>query len=199
MAIITYPIQEASFELVRERIGAILADELANQAILLSKPYINASVYIERSVPTSFTETSLVNISLSKGDYGLLTAISQDGTYMFDIDIYTKSKTIGNNRGDYLATQKLQRLVGICHHILSHNKYRTLGFAPPFIEHTEVSEIKFAEPNKIEEAVNLMMGRITFSVRVPEKNQAVTPSLIDGYETQVFLNDTEFGYKYESI
>ncbi len=197
MAIIDYAIQPASFELVRERIGAILKDELSNQSTLLGKSYINADVFIERSISMNQTETSMINVSLASGDYGLITAISQDGTYNFDIDIFTKSKTIGNDRGDYLASEKLQRLTGICHHILSHNRYRTLGFAPPFIENVTVSNIKFASP-QTEETANLLMSRLSMAVRVPESNNPVTPNLIAGYETVWKINETDLGYKIES-
>jgi hypothetical protein len=196
MPLITVPIPESSYILVRDRIAAILADELPNQATLLSLPYVDAKVFTERHKAIDKTETSVVNVSLANGDYNLLTAISQDGTYTFHIDIQTKAKTNQNQRGDFLSSAKVQRLAGICHYILSDPKYRVLGFTPPFIEHTEVSGVQYSSPIKIDEAPNVLMARLTFIVRVPENNLPDAGTLITGYDTTVKMSLTDFGYMY---
>jgi len=142
-SIITEAIEKGSFEFVRDRIGAILADELPSQATLQADSNLNVKgVYIERFVPFSHTDCPCVNVSLDLGEYSSFTRQRQDGTYQFFIDVYEKSATTDGNRGDYLANVKLQKLANICRAILSHHKYTTLAFAPPFIEHTEVKNIR---------------------------------------------------------
>ena len=195
---ITDLIPQNSYELVRDRIAEILADELPNQATLAGESYINANVFTERTIPIQQTETSLVEVSLARGDYDLMTAINKDGTYTYHIDIFTKSKSNENIRAGELASRRLQRLTGICSIILSHWKYRTLGFMAPFIEHTEVQQIQFAKVDKNNDAATVVMSRITFNVRVPESISKDNPTLIAGYETSVKISDTDFGYKYQT-
>jgi len=197
MAIIIGAIGQRAYELIRDRIGEILADELPNQSILNGNdPNLNPKVFRERFIPPSDEELPMVNVELAKGDYGLITAISQDGTYTYHIDVHTKSKTSGSARGDYKSASLCQRLTGVIHAILSDAKYRTLGFDRPFIEHVSVSDIQFATPTNGKDASSIMMGRLTFTVRVPESVEAYTPVLIDGYDTSVEMDETNEGYVY---
>lgn len=196
-SIITEAISTGSFELVRDRIAAILADELTSQATLQLDPNLNVKgVYIERFVPFSHTDCPSVNVSLDSGEYSSFTRLRQDGTYQFFIDVYEKSATIDNDRGDYLANVKLQKLANVCRAILSHHKYNTLAFAPPFIEHTEVKNIRIGTPQNKSESENMVMARMTFEVRVPETVQPITPTDIDGYTTKAILGLTDKGYLY---
>lgn len=197
MSIIIGAISPRAYELIRDRIGSILADELPNQSALNGgDPNLNPKVFIERFVPPSDEEMPMVNVECAKGDYGLITAISQDGTYQYHIDVHTKSKTSATDRGDSMSAVLCQRLVGVIHAILSDAKYRTLGFAKPFIEHVEVTDIQFAAPVNGKDASSVMMGRLTFTVRVPENVEAYVPTLIDGYDTTVELGNTNDGYVF---
>lgn len=196
-SIITEAILTGSFELVGDRIAAILADELASQATLQSDPNLNVKgVYIERFVPFSHTDCPTVNVSLNLGDYSSFTRLRQDGTYQFFIDVYEKSATTIDGRGDSLANKKLKKLYNVCRAILSHHKYNTLAFAPPFIEHTEVKSVVFGSPQNKSESENMVMARMTFEVRVPETVQPITPTDIDGYTTKAILGLTDKGYLY---
>lgn len=197
MALIKEKIPESSFIEVRKRISEILADELPNQAALNKAEWIAAKVYSERETAIDKSEPSLINISLSRGDFGLITAISQDGQYNFNIDIYTRAKTTIAKTGDQESSERLQRLSGICHYILSHPTYRTLGFEPPFIEHCSVSTVQFAEPIKEDQASNIFMSRIVFGFRVPERSVPGKGVLIAGYKTTVKMSETDYGYVYE--
>lgn len=196
-SIIDTAINTGSFELVRDRIAAILADELPSQATIQSDENLAVKgVFIERFVPFSHTDCPSVNVSINTGEYSSFTRLRQDGTYQFFIDVYEKSSAISEDRGDKLASIKLQKLANVCRGILSHPKYNTLAFAAPFIEHTEIKSIGFGAPNGSSESENMVMARMIFEVRVPENSDASTPLDIAGYTTKAVLGLTDKGYLY---
>ena len=97
-AIIPDAIPPRAFEIIRDRIARILADEIPSQATLKSDPdlaLIN-EIFVERFVPFDHTEVPAVNVSLSNGDYDNFTQIDQTGTYIFNVDVYANSNTIGS-------------------------------------------------------------------------------------------------------
>ena len=55
-ALITYEIQEQNFEKVRDRIGAIIAEEILGQKAITRNDLFDAKVWIERSIPFDNTE-----------------------------------------------------------------------------------------------------------------------------------------------
>lgn len=194
-ALITEQIGEQSFELVLDRICQVLTLELDNQSTLQANPDLKPEIFKERIVPVTHAECPVLNVALSKGEYDIMTSISKDGTYMFDIDAYFACKSSLNERGDTKAMIKLHRLIGVIRAILSHHKYRLLGFPAPFIEHTEVKEINIADPANTRDATSTVFARITFIVRVPEKTTPIEPSLLaKSSYTTVKLKDTDKGY-----
>jgi hypothetical protein len=209
MAKINTIIPEQAFELIRNQIGRILADEIANQVLIGGNYDLDATVYIERFIPFQETELPAVNISLQQGDLAGQTAIQSDGTYVFNVDAYTYSKSEGavdddpdpsnTTRGDSLAFIKLQRLLGVCRAILDDPRYKTLGFAPPFINNRHVSMIGIQSPPNKGDMANCVMGRIVVSVKAPEVTDLIQPQLIEGYKTTVKLEASEKGYLFLSV
>lgn len=198
-------IASQAFERIRDRIGEILADEIANQAELDEEhgSDIEATVYIERSAAFGHTELPAVNVMLARGQYGGDggdNAITSDGTYNYNIDCYclSKSKVIDGetNQGDQLASVKLHRLLGVVRAILRNARYKTLGFATPYIMQVKVGDIQLSDQLNINDTLNVMMGRLTLIVRVAENHELIEPSLIAGYDTQVKLGLTDKGYVF---
>ena len=73
-----------------------------------------------------------------------------------------------------------------------HWKYRRLDFAPPLIEHTEINEIKFADPDQRNESMSVMMARIIFIVRCNETIAPLTnATVINGNTTGVTFTLTQ--------
>jgi len=196
MAIITEQIAPRKFELIRDRIATILQSEITNQAAIQSDPKLNAVVFLERFVPFQEVEMPAINVGFANGDYQNLTQIKQEGTYNFNIDVYYSANTTVANRADQIASVDLQRLMGVCQNILSHQRYNTLGFAAPYIQHVEVSSIKIAQPENNKDASSVMMGRLVFTVIAPESNVTTVPTLIAGYDTQVLIGNTLNGYVF---
>lgn len=196
-AIITEKIPPRSFEVVRDRIAQILAMELINQNTLSPGEGLNVNrVHVSRLIPFEDQEMPAINVMPTKGEYTDFTRTRQDGTYEFSIICYQKSATVGSGRGDELAGVKLDRLMGVCQYILSHWKYDTLGFAPPFIERTEVQSISYMDAMKANEASSAVVGVLSFTVRVPEDINKLTPQNIESFTTSVKLEETDKGYIY---
>lgn len=196
MSRITAAIAPQGFELIRNRIGEIIADELSNQAALLGDEKLDATVFVERTSPIDKTELPVINVSLSNGKYENKHQGSVDGTYAFNVDVFTKSKSTDNADGDVESAFILQRIIGICRSILENPIYNTLGFATPFIGRTYCSEINIAAPGK-DDSINTMMGRLTFNVMCNEPNVLISPALIAEYNTQVKLELTDKGFYYQ--
>jgi hypothetical protein len=194
MSVITTIIAPQSFEIVRDRIGEILADELHSQWILASLTTVEPTVWTERFVPFDKEELPVVNVSLEKGDYSNQDVLKSDGTYRFNIDCYTRAASTDTEAGDVLAVYKLHRLSGLCRAILEHTKYKTLGFVPPFIMNRHIESISLASPADAADATSVVMDRMVLVVRVPEYNGVFVPNLIAGYETSVKLDLTDRGY-----
>lgn len=193
---ITTAIGSRAFELIRNQIGVILADELPSQATLNGDARLNAQVFTERFVPVADEEVPLVIVSFSMIEPGLKTSLTIDGNMTYFIDCYEKAKSTDTEQADEKATIRLQRLTGVICGILNHHKYRTLGFAGAFIEHTEINSAKIAAPSNAKDASSVVMSRIEFSVRAPDSNQIIEPNLIEGYSTQALIELTNQGYKY---
>jgi len=185
-----------SFELIRDRIAEILANELPNQATLHVDANLNAPVFIDRIVPLHDEELPLVNVLMASGTYNSFTQTKQDGTYTFNVDIYVGSASSSIEDADVLSMRKLQKLSGVIQGILMHPNYVTLGFARPFIEHREVANISTGIPNNNLDASSVTQARLELVVRVPETSVPMVPNDIEGWQTQVFMGLTDKGYIY---
>jgi len=195
---ITTAIPEQAFELIRDKIGLIIADELAAQFVLNPDPRIDAPVFIERIVPIDKSETPVINILYSRSNYDNNTAIKSDGENTYNIDVYSKGKSKEGEQGDTLAMIALARLLGVIRAILESPHYLTLGFAPPFIKKTTVTGIQVADPRDNQDGANMMMGRLTFTVDAVDVTEQIQPVDAEGYDTQVKLSETDKGFVYIS-
>jgi hypothetical protein len=182
-----------AFELIRNRIAEILVDELPSQATLAGDAQLNARVFVERFVQFDLTEIPAVNVSINRTAYSEQTQRNTDGEHTFSVDVHTSAKSTSAVRGDSLAIFRLQKLLGVVRGILEDSRYKTLGFAPPFIESRKVTSIEYAQPTE-GDGTSTVVGRITFVVRAPDRSGVVTPELIAGYDTQVKLALTNKGY-----
>lgn len=180
---------------MRDRIADILYDELDIQSQLNYDTDLDVEVLIECTNPIDKTEASVIIVSLASGSYANKNQGGVDGTYTYNIDVFTNSKTTESTAGDKNAALKLQRLLGLCRAILEDPVYRTLGFAAPFISRVNCVDIKIADTGR-DDAVNTAMGRLTFNVVLNESSKLLIPNLIEGYDTVVKLGETANGYSY---
>lgn len=195
MSILNGIIPQQNFELVRDRIGQILADEFARQFALTSDPDFDLEVWIERFIPFDKEELPTINVSLSAGTFANQTAKQTEGTYTYFIDAHTKAKTSDSDAGDALATIKLHRLLGMCRAILENPGYKTLGFTAPFLSNRRIERLDIADPGA-QDATSSRMGRLAFTVRVVETMELIDASPLGSSFTTVKLHSTEKGYFY---
>lgn len=196
MSNIVKPIVQREWELIRDRLGLILAQELATQAqldyndVLFSLP----DVYIERYIPFNHTEMPAINVMVAQGEYTQETQETQDGTWTFYVDGYQKATDEDGQRGDQYAAMRLQRLMGVCQAIIMDSRFKTLLFEPGAISNRRVVSIMMADPTKAMEATNAVMARMTVEVRVSDDVELVDSIALADYATQAQLSDTAIGY-----
>ena len=199
-ALLTNKIPAQQFEVIRDRIATILADEIASQALIAPvTPELNAKVFMERFVPFDKTDMPCVNVVFANGTYDNQDPKTANGNYNFFIDVYTKAKTTATDGGDKLATIKLHSLLGICRAILSNPQYDTLAFARPSIQRVTVVDIAVEQPQNTQDGSSVIMGRLTLDVRACESVQLLTANNISGWETSVKMDETETGYQFSNV
>jgi len=200
MALLNLKIPEQQFEIVRDRIGFILADEIAAQALIApATPELDATVFLERFVPFDKTDIPCLNVTFASGSYGNEDAKNSTGTYKYNIDVYAKAKSTTTDGGDKLATIKLHRLLGIVRAILESPQYMTLAFPRPSLNRVTVVDIAIEQPQNTQDGSSVIMGRVTFDVSVCEGVQLLTGQDIGGYKTEVKMNETDKGYQFSNI
>lgn len=198
MSVIQQEIPLQSFELVRDQIGAILADEIDAQHYMTQNPLFDLRVWVERFIPFDHKELPAVNVSLFGGSYEGQSVKQHDGVYKYLIECYTAAKTKDGEPGDALAMIRLHRLLGVCRSIIMDAKYLTLGFEKPFIMNRHFESLAIADPGR-QDAVSVARGRLVLSVKVPETFDLKEVDTIYGYETRVRLHETDKGYVYIGI
>lgn len=187
-----------AFEFVRDRIAEILIDELESQAVDHYNLYadIGGRVFVERSIAFDKTHLPCINVSVGTGTYANQHQGQSQGEYTFFIDVHTNAEAItGERSSDKVAMIHAQRLAGLIRAILENPIYKTLGFKPPFISRRYMEKFDIAAP-KANDALHSSMIRQYFHVSVAETSILKTPPLIDGYDTEVTVNNTSEGYQY---
>ena len=199
MPIINTIIQPRSWILVRDRIGQILKDELANQAAITYNDYINCDVYVERWSPVNLNEcidTSVVIVGIESIKPENSTWIDRDDVVQYSIVTTTAMAASPTNGGDVNAMMRNQEITGIIDGILTHPEYITLAFPKPFIIRSKVVDIKFGMQNR-QESAGMVSSVVTLEVSFDQSEPESTTTPLSESLTSVKINDTENGYKYE--
>lgn len=194
-------IPKQNFEIIRDRIAAILKDELDHQyAGLGNYDFADIAVTTEDNSSTDKTDCPIVNVALSKASWDNENLGSSDGTYVFDIDVVTNAKTEDARDGNYIASILMQRIAGGIRSILKNPVYKTLDFTtvPGFILRTTVSELNIRARHQ-NDALNSEMGRITFVVMANETTSYIEALMVEDYLTKVKVNNTQKGYQYYGV
>jgi hypothetical protein len=196
MADIPIQIPQRNFEIIRDGIGALLAFELADQAVTA-----NVGVWRERMIAFDQKELPAVNVGFDNNNFDNQNAISKIGTMQFFIDVMANEKHVGHEKeeqGDLLANITCQRIAGIIDYILSSTEYYTLGFAPGLIRSRWVSSINMGKLSE-QDTKHSTVCRLTFNVIANEEVNPVAATPLSILGTQVKLNETDEGYKFEII
>lgn len=198
MALINGIIEQQNFELVRDKIGEILKIELQNQFSLNpTLKVLDSKVFVERFIKFDKSELPAINVFFNSGNYSNQTALKQDGTYQYNIDMFTSAKSTDLKRGDSLSLVNLQRLAGVVRSILQSSFYIRLGFAAPSISHRSVKSIQISEPQQNMDGSNMMYGRLILEVIFEETAINFVPINLACNDTTIKLFETEKGYEWQ--
>jgi len=191
-------ISPRNFELIRDRIAAILADELFQQFLMdYEDSFELPDIWIDRVIPfDSKSQFPAVNVGLAKGTWILESQISQTGTWQYFIDVYVGAKSSDNLPGDQKAAQKLHRLMGIIQAILMDHRYVTLDFDTPGIYNRSFADVDIADPEQSMNKFNAILARLQFNVTVSDDVEFATGIPLADFTASVKLSDTSKGYVY---
>jgi len=182
------------FELIRDKIGLILYNEISNQYALTSDEKLNVKIFVERFVAFDKTDFPCINVMFSGSQYSNKNTTVVDADNTFYIDIYTSAIATPLNSGDSLSTFHLHKLLGICRSILSNPQYRGLAITPSIVSSTMVESLQIQEPQNKQDGTSTIMGRLSFRVRAVEDTSLLDANDIDGTETKIKLNLSDKGY-----
>jgi hypothetical protein len=198
MQLVNYKIEPQNYELILERVGQILTLEFENQFIQFYNSICSdVAVYIEHFDPTNFTEMSIVSLSIDKGTYDNRHAGYVRGTYIYNIDLYTNSKSIGDDRGDKLSAVINHRIAGIIRAILENPIYKTLGFEPGSVGNLRVNSIEWGKIMKSnQDARNIYMSRIQLEFQAQETTPLLTGVPLLSMITKIKLENSDNGLQF---
>lgn len=191
---ITAIIPVQGFEIVLNRLGAILFLEIANQRTL-GNDMEPIGFYLERTDSYDKDEGIVVNVSLVNTPYSGKTQTASQSDSVFNIDVYVNAKGSSVLSGDDAARQKLHKYVGWVRYILSCTYYKTLGFPPGGLGGAAVDDSSFDPLINRESGDHIRFSRTTYSARIMENQEAWAGVPLDGNDTKILINQTSKGYK----
>lgn len=196
--VITEVIGVQGFEVVANRIGAILAEEIANQQTLQGFTE-TVEYYLERIEPFDKDQDVMITIAFRQAEYEGFTTSDSQGQYHYLIDIFCSGYGEGEIEPSIVAKNKLFRYVGLVRYILSSSKYLTLGFPPGLIGGKYIEKItidtdysNFGNHSNYDGSY-IRFARIIYKVRVQE-NQLLWEGIpLGGNTTNITHDNTGSG------
>jgi len=200
MAIINNAIPTANFELIRDRIGYILAEEFGYQYTLTGNDALNATIWVERTTPFDKTELPAINIQFIKTDYDTRDQKMVQTENRFLFSVYAKSPTVGSVEGSVISLLNVQKMMRMVRAIMQHPAYRTLygdGTNPLSVRSINFTSQVIPDEKPIMDSTNTRSGFLELVVSSIERVELANglPCLSVG--TLVKVNETELGYRYE--
>lgn len=192
--LITEIIPLQNFEIIKDRLGVILFEELMNQKKLQCKG-IDIDVSIERQEPYDKAEDVVVNISQNNIAYGSIDERNSQGNISFNIDVYASGNATIEVDGNTTTRVKLDMVLGWIRYILSSTKYQTLAFPKGFIGGTYVDSVQYDDNYGSQDGAFVRMARLQFSVRASEVQEMWNGLEFTGNDTVIKLDNGTKGYK----
>src|SRR5690349_14360481 len=87
MSLIEVPIGQQAFEVIHNRIGGILKEELETQAVLTYDEDLSLKVYKERDIPFNDGERCIMNVMMDNGEFEMQTLVQQTGVYRYNVEV----------------------------------------------------------------------------------------------------------------
>ena len=192
--LITEIIPLQNFEIIKDKLGVILLEELSNQKTIQSLSS-DLGIFIERQEPYDDSEDVVVNISQNNVSFGSIDEKISQGNISFNIDVYASGNATIDFDGNTITRKKLDLILGWIRYILSSTKYQTLGFQKGFIGGTFVDSIQYDDNYGSQDGAFVRMARLQFSVRANESQQMWNGLEFTGNDTVTKLDSGTKGYK----
>lgn len=198
MALINDTIPADYFQLIRDKIAAILLDELSNQFTLSgNKDFDLSQIWNERRRPFNLSELPAVNLSIGPLSYGAKFGLQRQPEVMYWIDVYNSKLYTDDADADALSSDGAWSMLRAVQFILDHASYRTLELSP-YVMHTECVRITPGEA-EMSDGARCSILRLEFQVKTQSiipANEPINWALSD---SKVKIGTTELGYFYQLI
>lgn len=196
MALITEIIPQQGFEIVRDRLGAILFTEISNQITLQSLDD-TFECYIDRSTAYDKSEDVMINVYANSAAYSGQNQVGSQEDITCFVDIFAGAKQTLITTGDTKSLSVLDKYLGMCRYILASTKYKTLDFPYGFVTRVYVENWQKDDNYGREQADFIRMARLTVSVVCAESQGMWEGVPLSGIDTTIKLGQTELGYRLE--
>lgn len=197
-AVITSIIPVQRFETIRDKIALVLAEELANQQVLVEGDggeFTAPTVWTDRYVPFDKTELPALVVSFGLGEYSNQTQISAEGVYSYFIDVYANAENEEDTDGYKLSNAKMARIMGMVRYILTSPAYKTLGLPAGYILNRQPQNIGVYTAKDVQDALSDSVGRMVFNVRAVENQDGDPVINLEGMDTTFMIAETDKGNK----
>lgn len=182
MAKINGIIQQRTCEIVIDKIGIILAEEIANQYELSEEEALNADVWALRNTPISEDDLPCILVSFLEINADRTSVQEAKGDNRISIECFARNRV------------ELNRLMGVVWSILSDPQYKHLDLPAGTISGLpKVTKIQFQERYEYD-ANSIAIGRLIFEFSAPETFQLIDRPLYNGGTTVVRLWESDKGY-----
>lgn len=141
-SIITELIPDQPFQVIQNRIGEILLEEITAQHELQELDS-SFAFFVERISPYDVSEDVVITIACREQDNQEYTQQSSLGQNMYFIDIFCGGIESENQSMSENVRLKLFKYVGIVKYILNSGKYPTLGLPKGLVGNKHVKKVTF--------------------------------------------------------
>lgn len=183
-------IQPRNFEVIRQRIGEILAFELVDQEYTK-----NVTVWNDRSIAFDKVELPAVNVVYEGTGYNNQNAKSKASENSFSILVYVQNESTDTDDGDKLSSHQAQRIAGIIDFILTSPEYTRLDFAPGIIASKQVESIDIGKASN-GDSLNTIVAILKFKVNSIETVNDLFGIAGEVYSTKITIEETNKGHYF---
>lgn len=192
---ITQAIPSQAFEVIRNRIGEIIANEFTAQKVI-TPSWVKPTVWVERYYAfDSETELPAVNVTFSGGSYLNENIVRSQAEYIYNINVSTASPSTSTANGDKLALLQMQKIVGMIRAILMNPIYVKLGYAnnAGIVISRRIESIRIGDKKDIQDALSDVVGQIVLVVNAIETTELGTGVEVQMVNSHVTLDESEQG------
>lgn len=197
---ITQAIPAQAFELIRNRIGEILASEFTAQKVI-TPSWVKPTVWVERYFAfNGDTDFPAVNVTFAGGSYVNETIQRSQAEYTYNINVFTSSPSTSTSNADKLSILQMQKIVGMIRAILMNPIYVRLGYASTagVVISRRIDAVRMGDKKDIQDALSDVVGQISIVVNAIETTELAEGVLVEMVNSNVKLDESAEGFYFSS-